>query len=187
MSASGRPQPLPLGAVPRIGAPPPALTATPQAQAIRALAGMQQQLIQAVTQMLQAYEPPRMRCWPCFVRRHAWNTAHAAELEQARADASGSVPDGFDGAIVPFDILIRHLPEPLRPDPSNPAALGTDRMPAPLAATMTLGGTGYCDADGELAAGEVLAKQAGRTGDAESVAAAASTSSAAAATSADRD
>ena len=183
MSANGRPQPLPLGAVPRIGAPPPALTATPQAQAIRALTGMQQQLIGAVTQMLQAYEPPRMRCWPCFVRRHAWNQAHAGEWTQAQSEAreAAGIPEDQP---VPFDILIRHLPEPLRPDPSNPTALGTDRMPAPLAATMTLGGTGYCDTCGEIAAGDVLAQQTGHAGDAESVAAAASTSSAAAATSA---
>jgi hypothetical protein len=152
--------------------------------ATRVVARRDDEILRAVTQVLQAYEPPRMRCWPCFGRRRAWNVSHAAEWTQAQTEARDAV--GLpEGQPVPFDVAVAHLAEPLRPDPANPTGAGTDRMPAAFAATMTIGGTGYCDTDAELIAAAtagVVARNSVPAGGDASVAAGASTSSVPAAT-----
>jgi hypothetical protein len=126
--------------------------------AARVVARRDDEIVRLITGVLQAYEPPRMRCWPCFARRCAWNTQHAAEWTRAQADArdTAGIPDEQP---VPFDLAVAQLPEPLRPDLANPTGAGTDRMPAAFAATMTIAGTGYCDTDGEITAAKVHAQE----------------------------
>jgi hypothetical protein len=105
-----------------------------------------EEIIRLVTGLLQQYEPPRVQCWACIERGHKWMLTHAQEWEQAQEAARSAAPQGQP---VPSGAVVQHLPEPLRPDPQNPLATGTDRIPASYHAVTWHYGTPYCTLDAE--------------------------------------
>lgn len=161
----------------------------------RAVTHRDAEILGLFREVLQAYEPHRDRCWPCFIRRRAWNVQHGDAWAKAVADAreSAGLPDTSP---VPFEVAVSFLPEELRPDRANPTGTGGQRMPAAFNAVLQEAGTGLCEMDAEARADQIIEQMAqaeaaraaqnaqhrAAAGGAQHVAAAATTSSAAAAT-----